>query len=155
MSEEYTYRDALKSMNIEGLYYWQRAIYKHSRLAKILVLALLTLSFIIASATWSETLGIIYGVCFITGAVMIMLATIFYKYNNAFILLFLGVTLVGISVRWLGIVLVVMYSYLAYKLIKVKQFKKIQKYASMTPQEIAKIKEKKKPKYEITVRGDR
>jgi hypothetical protein len=155
MESGYSYREALHEINIAGLYHWQNTIYNHRILAKIFAIALIVWTIAVLGTLVQNYVDPILGFFGLLSGGFLILSIILYENKSSFIFLFLGVTFLGLSINIFGIIVVVMYSYLVYQLMKVRQMNKAEKFARMTPIEIAKIKRKKEPKVELTVRGDR
>lgn len=155
MANEYSYKDALQEINIAGLYHWQNMIYKYGILSKISVILLIVWTIAILGTIIQNYLDPILGFFGLLSGGFLIFAIVLYENKSSFIFLILGITFLGLSISYIGIVVVILYSYIFYELVKVRQIKKAEKFSRMTPIEIAKIKRKKEPKVELTVRGDR
>jgi len=150
----YSYTECLKEINEKGQFAWQNFVEKHKVLATMLIISIAPIIILDLLATNIQVISPITLLLGISGGSLVVLSVIYYKSESSYKMLIIGWILIGIHMRILWIIFGLIITYYLYHLIKTKQLKKIAKYASMTPKEIAKIKDKKEPKVELTVRGD-
>lgn len=153
MTEEYVYRNALSDINISGLFLWRSFLFKHRKTRIVLAGAMAFWTVANLYITIFGTMGALLGFFVVVGGGFLTLSILFYESDRSFIFFLAGFTLTGIASTILGIAVVVLYSYFTYILLRVRQNRKAEKYAKMTPREIAKIGSGKKPRMEITFRG--
>lgn len=153
MSNSYTYREVLHEINVSGAYWWQNMVARHRTIAKIMTMFMVFWTLLIIYLTIFDFLNIIIGFFAIIGGGLLTYAIVLYENENSFLIFFIGMTFTGLAETTIGIVVVLMYTYIIYKLLLVRQIKKAEKFASMTPKEIAKMKDKPVPRMEITFRG--
>ena len=130
-----------KELNEKGQYTWQRTIENHKLFAMFIIMLVAP---ILLLDIWAYMEGIISMLILflgLSGGILIILSVAYYSSQSSYKLLMVGLILFSVHMRIIWIIFGIIITYYSYHIIKNRQIAKIEKYANMTPMEIAKLRD--------------
>jgi hypothetical protein len=163
VSTEISYENTIKVLYNSALYQWQNWMDKDKLRMGIIIgaiaytiLAWVASIYYIPFFYWMYLSEYMELFVITIGMTIIAVSVLLYLEDLAFIFFLIGFTIFLLNNYWLSLILVVGVTYISYKIIETRRWKRIYKVLEKSPEQLAKIKpgeKKDEPRVEITFRG--